>query len=253
MKLSFQPFQKPGAVGHLKDYEFQRKPRTLFSLPGEGQGERERSSDFAFTLIELLVVIAIIGILAALLLPVLSRAKEQARCSQCVNNVHQIGVAFEVYLQDHENTLMQRRYQNPNNYGYDEILFPLVANNPWLFICPDQRTTDITDLSTNHYGEPGYGMNWYYDNANVHDVTAPTRTILATETLGPQNNGSHRADRDSANPGQLANERHSGRANYLFFDYHVEKLKYEQTYDGAALNLWGVDCTNHDIESAPGF
>jgi prepilin-type N-terminal cleavage/methylation domain-containing protein len=58
-----------------------------------------------FTLIELLVVIAVISILAALLFPVFSRARESARRTSCLSNVRQLGQAFLMYAGDHDETL----------------------------------------------------------------------------------------------------------------------------------------------------
>jgi prepilin-type N-terminal cleavage/methylation domain-containing protein len=59
----------------------------------------------AFTLIELLVVIAIIGILAALLMPVLSRAKARAQRTQCLNNGRQLGLGWQLYITDNNDAL----------------------------------------------------------------------------------------------------------------------------------------------------
>jgi len=62
-----------------------------------------------FTLIELLVVIAIIGILAAILFPVLAKAKEMPRATRCISNLAQIGRAFKMYASDYDETLPTHR------------------------------------------------------------------------------------------------------------------------------------------------
>jgi len=62
-----------------------------------------------FTLIELLVVIAIIAILAAILFPVFAQAREAARKASCSSNLRQIGTAFQLYTQDYDDALPDRR------------------------------------------------------------------------------------------------------------------------------------------------
>jgi prepilin-type N-terminal cleavage/methylation domain-containing protein/prepilin-type processing-associated H-X9-DG protein len=76
----------------------------------------------AFTLIELLVVIAIIAILAALLLPGLSRAKAQAQSIKCVSNTKQFQVAFLTYLSDNHEVMVQNTYAYDGSVGYSASL-----------------------------------------------------------------------------------------------------------------------------------
>ena len=79
---------------------------------------RALRSQWAFTLIELLVVIAIIAILAALLLPALAKAKQKAQQIACTNNLKQIGLSIQMYINDNSDTLPGPMFLNQQS-GYD--------------------------------------------------------------------------------------------------------------------------------------
>ena len=93
----------------------------------------------AFTLIELLVVIAIIAILAAMLLPVLGRAKESSRRISCLNNLSQLSIAAHVYVDENQGAYPPR----DNISRWPNRFYENYGKNIKVLLCP----TDLTLLS----------------------------------------------------------------------------------------------------------
>jgi len=145
-----------------------------------------RKGTRAFTLIELLVVIAIIAILAAILFPVFSQAKQAAKQTSCVSNLHQIGLAIAMYRSDYDGVNPHHRFcpdlvgdetcvnlSNPTQYtGANEVWWAPFDNSvapdspgPYPhfkagFLQPYYKTLQIFKCPTATNWQVGYAMSY---------------------------------------------------------------------------------------------
>jgi prepilin-type N-terminal cleavage/methylation domain-containing protein len=123
------------------------------AVPAHRRRKADARPRRAFTLVELLVVIAIIAILAALLLPVFSAARAKGKQTSCLNNLHQLGFALQMYAGDNDGGLVANRPKNPvsdswvlgnmqlseqstNPAGLRQGLLFAYAGQPAVYRCP---------------------------------------------------------------------------------------------------------------------
>ena len=138
----------------------------------------------AFTLVELLVVIAIIALLAAILFPVFSQARENARRSSCLNNMKQIGLGMLQYLQDADD-VYPPHYNGPQKWP--QMLDPYVKNDQ-VYQCPDRPgftyTGDYDSAGTIAYGMNYWLNRYYFPTLVVASVARPSQTVWIAEING---------------------------------------------------------------------
>jgi prepilin-type N-terminal cleavage/methylation domain-containing protein/prepilin-type processing-associated H-X9-DG protein len=229
-----------------------------------------------FTLIELLVVIAIIAILAAILFPVFSQAREKGRQASCLSNCRQIGTAGQMYAQDWDGAFMPT-YQYDGTAGDATVLrwwYDMVqpyTKNWGVIVCPSGKNfvaNGRTKIDTNN-GRQGvwcsYGTcsnTWCvgsFGGAKMESAfVEPANTIwIAESRTGSAELWSRDGLRSWECPAPagftaapLACTRHQEGANYVFVDGHAKWLK-RTTHDmwnyakngckGASANGQGPD------------
>ena len=252
----------------------------------------------AFTLTELLVVCAVIGILASLITTSIMSARAKARRVQCLANLHQHGIALNVFLADHHEyplfNSMHVEYQD-NHIDWRGTLFPEQAYQggvfrgfPKVFDCPAAAWPTIRPAAPAprwaSYGYNAWGLGgtisqpvlgiggtgpvpaisgrfMVFDNpppVRELDVVNPSEMLAIGDgfrgwkgTIADLTPVLGRApDAWEVDPGSArrSHRRHSGRANVLFCDGHVDSLKLQflfQDETDQALRIWNRDNQPH--------
>jgi prepilin-type N-terminal cleavage/methylation domain-containing protein/prepilin-type processing-associated H-X9-DG protein len=202
----------------------------------------------AFTLVELLVVIAIIGVLIALLLPAVQSARASARSAACKNQMRQIGVATQQFVDVNDGELPDWWHSGAVKgvRSWIYTLAPYMENVDAIRICPqdvladERRQNRATSYVVNNY------LTTTGDDAvrNLRQITSTSQTIQTMEIadgLPAEPKYEHTHSTDWFSPINIADgvvleeirreiqiDRHLEAAHYLYLDGHVDTIQAAQ-------------------------
>jgi prepilin-type N-terminal cleavage/methylation domain-containing protein/prepilin-type processing-associated H-X9-DG protein len=218
-----------------------------------------RTARSGFTLIELLVVIAIIALLAAILFPVFSRVRENARRSSCQSNLKQIATALVMYTQDYD----ERAFGAPSPMWWTKPFEPYVKSDQ-VWRCPSTTVNRTSNYNVNTHvlrynptdANQGQAipLNMFNDSLTMFALDGGGTTQAATAVSGAYN--SHNPDVYSETAFYAVSIRHFDGTNCAFLDGHVKWVQQPKIwlkYDGTAVpklgtyygeTLWPINSKN---------
>lgn len=205
---------------------------------------RTRSGAQGFTLIELLVVIAIIAILAAILFPVFSQARDKARAAACLSNQKQVGLAVMQYTQDYDEMLpLNQDFGASGPYNWQRVYWTLVdpyVKGDQVLFCPSDPDPGVFGAAGRQSYIANQQLGWTGPGNSgrglLTSIQAPANCILFLEWTSTDTPRTAWADdlnwainnRDrfpTAKNQWAAVNRHNEGANWTFCDGHAKWAK----------------------------
>lgn len=215
------------------------------SFKADGKGVFKKG----FTLIEVLIVLAIVALLAALVLSVFSRAKSSSRKVACSSNLRQIGLAYEMYVQDARGHFPPLTVSADENCGWPEQIYPYTRSTQvfqcpafeygeFRLGCPALEKTGDDDFPFRNW-DGSYDLNYFAGpgRSSINHLRNPSNTILICDGVGDKAFFGVEDDTDPINPRDFTKlgNRHNQGSNVYFADGHVKWMKYEELLN---IDLW---------------
>lgn len=202
------------------------------------------------------MVIVVIGVLAAIIMAVVGRVRESAKAAQCVSNLRQLGVATGLYASDNQGEIPYANYYMEANTRaadklapYVNVSFPSAADlTAGTILPPDPFRCPASSYPAKAGNKSNYGKNFFINSQKGYDTDArrtgyrllhienPARYYYLADAVAPspESAAGWQIGSTGTNAGELPVSklgielRHSGKANILFFDFHVESLAARQ-------------------------
>lgn len=223
-------------------------------------GIYKKVNRYYFTLIELLVVIAIISILATLLLPALSKAKEKAKQINCANNLKSHAMAFFTYADANDGYIPARNTsQHPGSgwyWWYEAITNELLGKAPYNRVFTDKEKLTMKCPASDEYGgfswtSVQYGINNHIsgcDSENYKKLFVKLRNpsvFIVEGDSKPQATYSYVIQPvpypNTVDPTYTIGRPHGGRANLFFGDGHIGSILYNGLNYYGTVNMWQME------------
>lgn len=199
-----------------------------------------------FTLIELLTVIAIIGVLAAILIPVVGKVRASARSAECLSNLRQLYIGYMGYVMDNRGRVPRAYYrdENGNTHDWMELYSQgLPMDQKSVSGCNVQRANKMDRwLADPWYAPRAATMRTYSVNNGLNtrssggtpmehalsSFEAPARSLLATDGNNTDQGGNAIYYNAIIGPTKRPEFVHGGRTNAVFLDGHVAALREDE-------------------------